>query len=318
VPFLVALGIALVLTPLARLAAPPLGLVDSPGDLKVHPEAVSVLGGVAVTLAALAGFAVTQGRLSLAVGGPVLLVLAAGVLDDATSLPSWWRLALQAAAGVALVALVGFDRVGPVSAAGIVLIVILCCNAVNMVDGQDGLAGGAAALAALALAAAAGAPAAVLGLALAGALVGFLPWNRPPARVFLGDGGAYAIGTILAMLAVEVVARDGLRGVFVAGIALAIFAWEFVFTVARRLRIRTPLMHGDRLHTYDLVAGRLGRVGSTLVFWAVGAAAGGLALLAARLPAAVGGALAGIGLAGAVALGLVPWARRRVPTEGGG
>jgi UDP-GlcNAc:undecaprenyl-phosphate GlcNAc-1-phosphate transferase len=76
------------------------------------------------------------------------------------------------------------------------------CHAFNLLDNMDGLAGGVAMIAALFLAsllpAALGAPVIVLLLALAGALIGFLYWNRPPARLFMGDCGSLFIGAVIA------------------------------------------------------------------------------------------------------------------------
>lgn len=315
-PFLVALGLGIVLTPLARRAGLALRLVDRPGELKVHLQPVPFLGGVAVVFATLGSLGLAGSGVPLAVAVAAIITMAVGLVDDAGALPTVGRLALQAAGGWVLVLVIGLDVVSPAAAAGIVALVVVSTNAVNMVDGQDGLAGSTAAIAALAMAAFVPSSARDLALALAGALAAFLVWNRPPAKIFLGDGGAYAVGTLLAILAVEAVATDGARGLLASGIALAVFAIELVFTVTRRLVARRPLTRGDRFHTYDLVADALGsRARSTLAFAAAGAVAGGLAILASTLPVAVSAVVAAVGLVGAVALGAGPWGRRRV--EGG-
>jgi UDP-GlcNAc:undecaprenyl-phosphate GlcNAc-1-phosphate transferase len=182
-----------------------------------------------------------------------------------------------------------------------------------MLDGQDGLVAGVAAIAALALALVldrtdAG-RAVDLALALAGALVGFLVWNRPPAAIFLGNGGAYAVGLVLSLLAATAGARDGMRGALAAGLCLAVPAFEVVLTVIRRLGSESGVIQGDRLHSYDLLTARVGRWRSTLAFWGLGAVSGGLGVLAAAsslVVAAVLGAL--VALAG-IALALVMRAR---------
>jgi hypothetical protein len=109
-------------------------------------------------------------------------------------------------AAVAFVALTPAARAaGPLWWVTGLLLVVVCANAVNIIDGQDGLAGGLAVVAALAvsvLVSAAGlSTVALTALAVAGALVGFLVWNRPPARIFLGNGGAYGVGALLGILA---------------------------------------------------------------------------------------------------------------------
>jgi UDP-N-acetylmuramyl pentapeptide phosphotransferase/UDP-N-acetylglucosamine-1-phosphate transferase len=192
----------------------------------------------------------------------------------------------------------------------------VCANAMNIMDGQDGLAGLLGLVASLGLAVLARAAgldaAAVVGFALAGALGGFLLWNRPPARVFLGNGGAYAVGAVLGMLAWFVAAVGGLRGLLAAGACLGPFAFEVIFTVIRRIRGGERVAAGDRLHSYDLVARTAGRPASTVVFGILGLLSAGIGLAIWFLPA-LGLPLAAVGAALATSWAALLW-RRRVPT----
>jgi UDP-GlcNAc:undecaprenyl-phosphate GlcNAc-1-phosphate transferase len=185
-------------------------------------------------------------------------------------------------------------------------------NAVNLVDGQDGLAGGTGSVTALALASLPLAHAAVdvEGIATAGALLGFLVWNRPPARIFLGGGGALGIGVLLAVLAAEAVNRGGLSTALAASVCLCPFAFELVFTIARRLG-STPLSAADRLHSYDLLASLLhGRGRATAVWCGAAALAGGAGLAVEVLPLPAGVAVA-TAVAGTGALaGRMLWSTR--------
>jgi UDP-GlcNAc:undecaprenyl-phosphate GlcNAc-1-phosphate transferase len=286
------------------------GLVDRPDQdgLKIHRHPVPLLGGLGVLAAVLVAAIRAWPPAAVVTGFGVAFLT--GSLDDARALRPWTRLVLLMAAGV-LVA-VGGARVWPggtVGAVGVVLLVVVCANAVNIVDGLDGLAGGLAALAALALALVLvheGRPGqAALGFALCGALAGFLTWNRPPARIFLGNGGAYAVGAMLGALAAGVSAMDGSRGVFVSLIALAVFAAELVVTVVRRVLSRAPLAGGDRLHLYDRLALRASsRPVATVLFWGMGALAGGLAFLLSLAPSVVAAAAAGVVLAAAIGEGI--------------
>src|SRR5262249_45368640 len=96
---------------------------------------------------------------------------------------------------------------------------------------------------------------ATLALALVGALVGFLVWNAPPARVHLGDSGSYLIGTVLALLFLAAAPRD-------APVVSAAFLFVGVpvahpgAALVRRWRAPTPLMRGDRGHVYDQLVDR--------------------------------------------------------------
>lgn len=316
-PFLIALAFGLLLTPPAIRAARAAGLVDRPGDpLKIHAQPVPVVGGVSVLGATFAAVAVVQGEVSPAAIAGVAVALLLGLLDDVRPLGTRVHLLLQLAVG-AVLALGGMELepLGPLGGVGAVVLTLVCMNAVNLVDGQDGLAGGLAAIAALALAAviavAGGDPKALaIGLALAGSLAAFLAWNRPPARVFLGNGGAYAVGVLLAVLTATAAAQSGWRGLLAGLVCLGIFLFELVFTVVRRLR-SGRLAVGDRQHSYDLVSPEMGSRGrATVAFLALGALAGVLAVAIASIPLLFGATAAALACAGAVVWGRRLWARR--------
>jgi UDP-N-acetylmuramyl pentapeptide phosphotransferase/UDP-N-acetylglucosamine-1-phosphate transferase len=309
--FAIALGVAAVATPVLAVIARAVGHVDRPDgdDLKIHRRAVPLSGGVAVVAGALVAILVAGG-VGWAIASAILVALVSGLVDDRRPLPPWIRLGLQAGAGILLVAGgIRVDPLGPLAEAGTVLLVLLCANAVNVMDGQDGLAGGLGAIAAGGLAGASILAGGVAGpgLALAGGLTGFLVWNFPRARVFLGNGGSYAAGTALAGLAAVLSETAGWPGLLAAGLCVGPFAAELSFTVLRRLGSRETLTAGDRLHSYDLLAQRVGRTASTLVFWAVGAASAGLGLLVVGLSGPAGAAIVAGAAAVALAAGLVLW-----------
>ena len=139
------------------------------------------------------------------------------------------------------------DPLGLPARVGVVVLLLLMANAVNLIDGQDGLAGGLGAIASVGLAAVIAANGAdpVLALVVAGALVGFLAWNLPPARVFLGNGGAYGLGALLTVLAAQATNGHGWHGLLAAA-SPGVFAFELTFTVVRRLLGSQRLATGDR------------------------------------------------------------------------
>jgi UDP-GlcNAc:undecaprenyl-phosphate/decaprenyl-phosphate GlcNAc-1-phosphate transferase len=310
-----AFAIAVVLTPVGRWIGVRVGMVDQAGDdpLKVHPEPVSVLGGGAVIAAAL-GAAALDAWPSGWVVGAIILAFATGLVDDLRRLPPPIRVVLQTATGAMLVAGgLGLEVFGPLAAAGTVLLVLACVNAVNLLDGQDGLAGGLAAIGSLGLAAVAAwegqDAASALALALGGGLLGFLVWNRPPAQIFLGNGGAYAVGTFLAVLAAAVASR-GWTELLAAGVCLGVLVFELAFTVVRRLGARASVSAGDRMHSYDLLAAlSRSRTRSTVAFLCLGLGAAGLSLIVSRVALPVGALLAGLASVGAGLWGIRLWSR---------
>jgi UDP-GlcNAc:undecaprenyl-phosphate GlcNAc-1-phosphate transferase len=130
-------------------------------------------------------------------------------------------------------------------------------NGMNLIDGLDMLAAGVAAVGAGGFAVILHGSGRQLAIALGASLVGFLVYNRPPARVYLGDGGSYLLGTALTVLLAESWAPG--RAVPVGTAALVIVAipvGEVAFAAVRRLRGRSPLMAGDRGHPYDRLVDR--------------------------------------------------------------
>jgi UDP-GlcNAc:undecaprenyl-phosphate/decaprenyl-phosphate GlcNAc-1-phosphate transferase len=297
IPF-VAFAVAAVVTPIAGRVAHRVGIVDRPGPLKVHRHPVPYLGGIGV----LAGLAVSAGETDIALLGPPLAALALGVIDDALDLPPKLRLAAEALIGVGVALAVPHHGVLPFLAAVVATVVLI--NAVNLIDGLDGLSSGIGLAGAVGFCWILGGDGRALALALAGALTGFLVWNRPPARIYLGDGGAYLLGTTLAVLLASSWIPDGPIGRPVA--ALLLVAVPIVDTgvaVLRRLRSGAPLFEGDRGHVYDQLVDR-GLPAPMAVVCCVGAQAVLVATgtLATRLDTPGALLVTGLGVVGVVAV----------------
>ena len=305
----IAFVLSVALMPLAVRLGRAAGMVDrpGPGGLKIHTTPVSVLGGPAAIVAALAGLGIADGiSVGLLVG--VGLAMSIGLVDDVKALPPWPRLALMGLAGViAAFGMLSGDAVLTITAGA--LLGVACTNAVNIVDGQDGLAGGLACIAALSMGLAAVIlelpSVSALGFAASGGLIGFLLWNRPPARLFLGNGGAYGVGILLAAQAIALVA-SGVRGLPRGRPLPRTVRVRARPHAVRRMWRRTSLVAGDRLHSYDLLAARMGsRSRATLVLWVDRGALRRRGVAAAALPLVGGALLAGIGVIAAITLGLI-------------
>jgi UDP-GlcNAc:undecaprenyl-phosphate GlcNAc-1-phosphate transferase len=295
----VSLALGLVLTPLARAAAFRWAIVDRPGDLKTQRTPVAYLGGVAVFLAAVVG-PVAAGRPAVLL--PCALALALGLADDLRPRPV--RLRISAEVVIAVVGAAVID--GPVLARiATAVLVIGLLNAVNLLDGQDGLAAGVGTVIATGFAVLGG-DARPIGLAVAGALVGFLVFNRPPARIYLGDAGAYFLGTLFALLpALTADATTSWSIWWAVPLLVAVPVFDTAVAIVRRARAHRPLLLGDRSHVYDQLVDRGLSVGrSTLVGIGAQVVLSTLGVLAAGATAAValGVSLVVIVLAAAVAV----------------
>jgi UDP-GlcNAc:undecaprenyl-phosphate/decaprenyl-phosphate GlcNAc-1-phosphate transferase len=248
-----AFAVAVVLTPLMIVVARRSGIVDRPGALKSQKTPVPYLGGVAVLAGTAVG--VLSGRPSALVALAAALVL--GVADDRFDLPAPARLAGEVAIGAIVVATCPVHLAGALAAILVVVVTVVMINGVNLIDGLDLLAGGVGAVAAVAFAVLLHGSGRLTAVALAAALVGFLVFNRPPARIYLGDGGAYLVGTTLAVLVAEAwgphrPARFGVAALAVVSVPVA----ELACAMVRRVRAGTSVMAGDRGHPYDRLVTR--------------------------------------------------------------
>ena len=229
------------------------GLLDRPGEARrVHKRATPLCGGIAVFLGTFFGTALA-GRLgdpfSLALlgGGAVFLLI--GLVDDRLTLSADIKLLLEIP--VLLIPFVAgvLPRGGGALFAGLFL--LLAVNAVNFIDGLDGLctlvcAGSLLALSPLLLSRG------LAALFLLFALLGFLPHNRHPARIFLGDTGALALGYAVGLSALF--ATDA-SPVF-SPLFLFLPMLDLALTVIRRTKNRAPLLLADGGHIHHKLLAR--------------------------------------------------------------
>lgn len=267
--FGLALLLALALTPAAVRLAWATAYLDHPEARKLHTSATALLGGAAVFASALAAWAllhlgrgieVTRGGGLLLAGA--LLVLGFGLWDDRFGMQPPAKLAGQAAAAACLLAGAGLPGLGlPVAlewALALVLLVALM-NATNFLDNMNGMVGGIAAVGLAAFGAdSAGRGATGLALAqfaLAGACAGFLPWNFPRARIFLGDAGSLLLGYSLGASAVlaSAAAPPGWARLG-PPLMLAYPAFDMIFVVVNRLREGRKVYVGGKDHSNHRMA----------------------------------------------------------------
>lgn len=277
IPFVVAIVLSAAATPMIIRLAKTLGIVDRPNERKVNRRAnIPLLGGLGVALGFYAAIAVAvglqdpgaedRGHLEGQLIGSLIL-LALGVVDDRRALAARSKLVIQiAAAAVAIYYGFRIDRLtDPVSRTSLLfpewltwvvtmLWILGITNAMNLMDGLDGLATGLGLIIGTTLtwiAWQAGQVVGVLaGVAFVGALLGFLPFNFPPARIFLGDTGALFIGFNLALLAISGYRRLSVLTFVVPLLALAVPLMDTALSIYRRVRKRTSIMSPDRQHMH--------------------------------------------------------------------
>ncbi len=280
----VALAVSLASIPLVIRLADRKGWYDLPNGRKVHTSPLPRLGGVgifaALLVALLVGVALSTPRGGTEVFGfdrrllfvlaGFLLIFATGLVDDFRNLRAPLKFLLQVVAG-ALVTLGGFTindlglpglaplHLGWVAWPLTVLWLVGLSNAMNLVDGVDGFAGAITAAAAAALGATALAQgrfgAALVACCLLGAAVGFLVYNVPPARIFMGDSGSLLLGFVLATLPLLRGSGqpDGITLTLDLAATVAVLGLPVLDTataIVRRIRAGLPIHHPDKHHLH--------------------------------------------------------------------
>lgn len=308
---LTAAFLSAVFTPVLIRLAIRVGLIDSPSTGKIHLRPTPTAGGLAIFVAffgTLWGLVLTTGRggeMDLrALEGLTLasaLIVALGLYDDVRGAGVLGKLAMQIPAGL-LLYLAGFrvERLtnpfgpevvlGPLGLPLTLLWVLAITNAVNLIDGLDGLATGIALVAALTLAAVGFTRGEVLVLVLAmtlgGSLLGFLGYNFPPARIFLGDTGSLLLGTLLSAISLVENRKATLALALVVPIvAMLIPILDTFLAITRRVRNGQHPFRGDTEHLHH----RLLMLGFTqrravLLMWATSAYFGLLAFVISVMP----------------------------------
>ena len=295
--FLLALILSLLLTPLGTRAAWATGYLDHPEARKLHTSATALLGGAVVFVSAVIAWAAVQAtghaapdhRATFLLLG-AMMSLALGLWDDRFGMSPVLKLAGQAAAAGTLLAsqaIPDFGMPAVLDFAFALTALIALMNAVNFLDNMNGVVGGLSAISLAGFAWVSAARGAVglaaAQLAVAGACVGFLRYNFPRARIFLGDAGSLFLGYSLgasALLAFAAAPRGwGRMGTV---LMLAYPAFDLFFVVVNSLRDGRKIYVGGKDHSNHRLASVIRCQTTTVILlWLGGAAlcASGLAVL---------------------------------------
>lgn len=253
-------------------------VLDIPNARSSHSVPTPRGGGVAIVCVYLLALTVlwqsgeVAGRFYLALAGAGLLVAVIGFVDDHRHIPARWRLCGHFAAAVwALCWLGGLPVivVGSVAVgAGWVLLpvallyLVWLLNLYNFMDGIDGIAGTEAIVVCLAMsviyAIGGHAEASVAPLLLAVAAAGFLVWNFPPAKIFMGDAGSGFLGISLGVLSLQGAWHDPAY-LWAWIILLGVFIVDATVTLVRRLLNGEKVYEAHRSHAYQYAARSVGR-----------------------------------------------------------
>ncbi len=271
-PFVVSAVVAFLTTPLIIKIAPKIGAMDIPkDDRRIHSKPMPLIGGVAMYIAVMLSMFLflPETKQTFAIMGGATLILLAGLKDDIADMRPREKLMFQiAAAAVAIAGGIQIDfitnpfvwgeRVISLSWIGIPVTlfwIVGITNTLNLIDGLDGLAGGVAFISALSFTAVAMklgvVQSGILAVMIAGACLGFLPFNFNPAKIFMGDTGALFLGYMLAVISIEGVMKSvATIAMIVPIIILGVPIFDTTFAIFRRLLSGRSIMSADKNHLH--------------------------------------------------------------------
>ncbi len=291
------------ITPWMRKLAIKHDVMDSPvHSHKTHKEPVPYLGGLGIIIGVFVisfGALIVKGSesknywLALTVLGPALILGAIGLWDDIKNLPPLPRFIAQTVAGLFTSALlIASSTVGTPTGSKVLDAVITAiwivgiCNSVNFFDNLDGGAAGTIAISSIALTKIAidGGQYLVGGLAAvtAGATLGFLLWNKSPARIYMGDAGALFLGILIASLTIRLHpdAQTEWTSLATPLLLLAVPILDTSVAVISRLRRKVSPFQGGRDHlSHRLIRAGLPRPTAAIVLWILSGLFAGCAVL---------------------------------------
>lgn len=289
ITFALAFIITFSATPIAKRISMKAGAVDYPKDRRrMHKEPIARLGGIAIiagfTVAVLfVFFTALLGnsekdivRQLLGIMAGMSIIAAIGITDDIKKLGPWPKLSLQIIAALVTILISGLRITifsnpfsaslpyvvipGYISYPLTVLWIVAITNAINLIDGLDGLAAGVTAISCISLFfinlfinkdLSIMPFVSVLILALAGSSIGFLPFNFYPAKIIMGDTGAYFLGFMLSIISIQGALKSyTVLSISVPLLVLGLPVIDTVASIFRRIKTHKSIVHADRGHIH--------------------------------------------------------------------
>ena len=271
--FVLASVVSFASTPLVKILANKVGAVDVPKDnRRMHKTPIPRMGGLAIFLgflfAVLLFVDITVPLRGILIGAIVIVIL--GIVDDIVPLPALFKFAVQILSAYIVVAhgtsITTFSNpnifsadpyinLGAWSTPVTIIWIVAITNAVNLIDGLDGLAVGVSSIASFSLLLIAIVlpeyNIAILMAALAGACIGFMPYNLNPAKIFMGDTGSTFLGFILACISVQGLFKFyAIVSFAIPFLIVGLPLFDTMFAIIRRLLHGQNPMKADRGHVH--------------------------------------------------------------------
>ena len=262
---------SLILTPLVKTIAIHINALDIPNKRKIHKKPIPTLGGLSIFFAFMLGYMLyaRESTMMLSVLMGSFLLILCGIIDDINPVKAKYKFIVQLVAASTIV-IYGNLILNEVTIFGLnlyftqpwsqiitIIFIVAVTNIINLIDGIDGLASGISAIYFITIAIIAfvlnqmGGLDIILSLIMAGATLGFLAHNFPPASIFLGDTGSYFLGFIISIIALLGYKATTLTSLVIPIAILAIPIFDTASAIIRRLlKHQNPFTNPDREHLH--------------------------------------------------------------------
>ncbi len=316
--FFVPFALSLIFTPIVRIIAVRHGLVSHPRPDRWHKKPTALLGGVSIYLAAAAPFLYLglkdRHGLGLFLGATFLFIV--GLLDDKFRFTPYVKLFAQIiAGGIAILSgvVMGLPLDSALTIPLTLLWIVGVTNSFNLLDNIDGLAAGIAAISSLTLFFSSlvfsNNPLGVFALIFAGAVLGFLPYNFNPAKIFMGDSGSMFLGYSIAVVSIGGVTRhisNLLITTFIPVLILSVPIFDTIFVMIIRKMQGRKVFEGGKDHTsHHLVTLGFSQRQTVLLLYAISAIFGLISISYAKLNIFIVSVITFLGLVTLVSFGIL-------------
>ncbi len=303
-PFLVALAVALIVTPLAIKLAPKIGAMDIPKDeRRMHSKAMPRFGGLAIFAGMMISLLIyNHGDKEItSIMVCCVMIYIVGVIDDLKTLKPGLKLLGQVVSaavlyfqGIKIEFVTNYFGDGNMIFGDVacflvtVLWVVAITNAMNLIDGLDGLAAGVSAISALCI----GYVAYIYGqytttmamMVIAGSALGFLPFNFNPAKTFMGDSGSQLLGFALSAFSIiGAVKSSTMIVVIIPALVMGLPIFDTLMAIVRRTLRRQSFATADKEHFHHrIMRAGYGQRRSVMLMYCISAIMGIVAVLYSR------------------------------------
>lgn len=279
---------SLVFTYLIKKIAISRNILDIPNARSAHTKPVPLLGGIGIFLGFLLGFMIFGNRNSLMISILMasFLILLLGIFDDIKPIPAKYKFLVHILVAVIVVfygelRLDYFDMFGINAYLGkwaypiTIFIIVAIINAINLIDGLDGLCAGISSIYFLTIGVIAlilnklGGLDIILSFIMLGATLGFLVFNFPPARIFMGDTGSTFLGLMISVIMLLGFKTVTLTSLLIPGVLLILPITDTLFAIIRRTINGKGIGNADKEHIHHQLLKKLSTKKTILVIYLV-------------------------------------------------